>query len=322
MRETLALARRYAPWPDPLFLSGERGVGKTTLAANVHRLAFGQSRPFVEFSCATTRVELLSSAIFGYVRGAFTGAEKDTPGLIDAAEGGTLFLDEIHHLPPAGWKMLLQFVESGEFRPVGTTKPRLAAVRLIVATNRDLREEVRRGTIDADFVDRLEVLRLHVPALRERREEISLLTQRFLDATNREGLRLGRWDERREFSPAAETLLLRHDWPGNIRELKNAIRRLAISSLQSVITEADVARDLASGSTTSPARFDAEPAQIPSGFCLDDHLHSERERWISLALKLAGGNQRQAAAMLGVPAHRIKDWRTRKEKRPVAQGVL
>ena len=206
----------------PILLTGETGTGKDVVARSIHTLSSRSSHPFIPFNCAATPRELIESQLFGHRHGAFTGARTDFPGLIGAAEKGTLFLDEVGELSREVQPKLLRFLQDGEIQRLGETKPRRANVRVIAATNRDLKAMVEAGEFRIDLYYRLNVVQFCLPPLRERREEIPLLTEHFLQ-------RYSKLEGKQGITLAAVTmdLLKRYDWPGNARELENEIQRVA-----------------------------------------------------------------------------------------------
>jgi len=221
MREVLALAVRAAGSRATVLLSGETGTGKEVLARALHRAGPRRGAPFVAVNCAAFPDTLLESELFGHVRGSFTGADRDKPGLFVTAHGGTLFLDEIGETSGPLQAKLLRALQEREVRPVGGASPRKVDVRVVAATNRDLRREAARGGFREDLYYRLAVFPLRVPPLRERREDILPLAEHFLachgEREGKPGCRLSR---------AARHLLLVYRWPGNVRELENEMQRV------------------------------------------------------------------------------------------------
>jgi len=223
VRSLLETARRASVSDVPVLLRGESGTGKTVLARRIHALSPRSQQPFLVVNCPTLSEELLSSELFGHVRGAFTGAVRDQPGRVEAAEGGTLFLDEIAEISPALQAKLLRFLEAKEFERLGENKTRRADVRVLAATNRDLDDYVRKGLFREDLLYRLNVIVLTLPPLRERAEDIVRLGRHFVQFFAKVGRR-----QPQELSASAEQALVAYPWPGNIRELRNAIERAVI----------------------------------------------------------------------------------------------
>ena len=202
----------------PVLISGETGVGKEVVAGAIHRAGGRGDGPFVPLNCAAVPEALLEGELFGALRGAYTGAHRDRPGLLAAAAGGTVFLDEIGELSPAAQAKLLRFLDRRSLRPLGATAERCVDVRIVAATHRDLGEEVRAGRFREDLYFRLDVLRVAVPPLRERRADVPVLARHF-------AARLAGGADGAGLAPEALRQLLAHDWPGNARELQNAIAR-------------------------------------------------------------------------------------------------
>jgi two-component system, NtrC family, response regulator AlgB len=224
VRQLFAVLAKAAAHDVSVLLHGENGTGKSVLARQLHALSARGSGPFVVVNCPTLSEELLASELFGHARGAFTGAVKDQPGRVEAAAGGTLFLDEVGELPPTLQAKLLRFLQDRQFERVGETQTRSADVRIVAATNRDLEAEVAAGRFRQDLLFRLNTFEIVVPALRERRDDILPLAHRFLTLFARQTPGTPRC----ELSPEAEAAIVAYDWPGNIRELRNAMERATI----------------------------------------------------------------------------------------------
>ncbi len=283
MRAVYDKIRRMAPSPAPVFLTGESGTGKELAAEAIHAHAGAEKRPFVAINCSAIPRELMESEIFGHVRGAFTGATENRAGAAELADGGTLFLDEIAEMDLRLQAKLLRFVQSGTLRRVGGTEQKRVNVRIVSATNRDPLAEVSAGRFRADLFYRLNVLPIHLPPLRERREDIRLLAVHFL----------ARYAEEEACGPvtldaAALAALDRHDWPGNVRELANAIRRMVVLGGLSEIAEAPPV-------VTAPASV-VLPDPAPAA-AVEPYWRQER-RIVEAALEAHGGNVARAAAAL------------------------
>src|ERR1700751_4312520 len=226
MKSAIAILFKAAPTQEAILLLGESGTGKSVLAKAIHDRSEGRDAPFVTVSCPSLSRELLESELFGHVKGAFTGAIRDTWGKVAAAEGGTLFLDEIGELPLEIQPKLLRLLQERQYERVGENKIRTANTRIIAATNKDLKECVRKGSFREDLYYRLDVISVTIPPLRERLHDLEKLAREFLQFFGRQ---LGR--TRLSFSEGAMRKLNAHPWRGNLRELRNTIERAAILAL-------------------------------------------------------------------------------------------
>jgi len=218
IEDVRARIRGYGPAEAPVLVLGETGTGKELVAQALHRASARSKAPFVPVNCAAIAAGLFESEVFGSVRGAYTGAVTDRPGLVGGAEGGTLFLDEVSELPLEAQAKLLRLLESGAYRPVGAARELRADVRVIAAANRDLREAVRAGQLRSDLFYRLNVLRIHLPPLRERKEDVPALVDHFLRRFAGQG-------PPARPTPEALASLLAYPWPGNVRELEHVVQR-------------------------------------------------------------------------------------------------
>ncbi len=234
-RTFLDVAERAAAADCVTLILGESGTGKNVLARFIRANSPRASGPFVSVNCPSLSSDLMSSSLFGHRRGAFTGATHDVPGLVQEAEGGTLFLDEIGDLAPDAQSRLLRFLNDRSYQRLGESVERRADVRIIAATNRSLEAEVRAGRFREDLLFRLNVVSLEIPPLRERREDVLALAEHYLTRFSR---RLGRGA--RTFSDNARAALLAHGWPGNLRELRNAVERAVILGVAPAIEPADL----------------------------------------------------------------------------------
>lgn len=244
IRQVLERVERVAPTDARVLITGENGTGKELVARALHRLSPRAERPFVEVNCAAIPTELIESELFGHVKGSFTGAHEDRTGKFELADGGSLFLDEVGDMSPTAQAKVLRALQEGIVTRVGSGKPIEVDVRVISATNKDLAEEIREGNFREDLYHRLNVIPLHVPPLRERREDIPMLVQHFAQRTIREAAVAPK-----TFTPAAVERLQRMDWSGNVRELRNTIERLLILASGPTISEKDVEL-LVAGQTT------------------------------------------------------------------------
>jgi len=279
---------------------GETGTGKELVARHIHAASPRAAGPFVVVDCTTMHDTLLESQLFGHLKGAFTGATHSTLGLFRAAHGGTLFLDEVGELPPAIQAKLLRCIQESAVTPLGSTEAVPVDVRIIAATHRDLEEMVRQGTFRMDLYYRLNVVRLQVPPLRERRGDIPALAGHFL------GEQARIYDEPiKRFSPVVLEIFSRHDWPGNVRELQNAVENACVFCPGSLILPEHLPESLrqemvaeaacACGKVCSDAPESSGPTTLAS---------AERDT-IQQALSAASGNRTRAAEMLGVERHRL-----------------
>jgi len=287
MKAVLAAARQVAPSDASVLLLGESGTGKSQLARWIHYQGRRASGPFVEVHCAALPETLLEAELFGHEKGAFTGATQRKGGHLAAADGGTLFLDEIGEITPATQVKLLRFLQDRTFVAVGATQARAVDVRVVSATNRDLDEAVRSGAFREDFFYRLNVFAIRLPPLRDRREDICPIAERFLAARGLPAEKL---------SAEARAALLAHDWPGNVRELENALERALI-----LAGEGEFRAEHLSVGTAARGRPRDAAELVGEGFSLDAF---ERELLLA-ALARAGGNKTVAATYLGITRRRL-----------------
>jgi DNA-binding NtrC family response regulator len=287
MKAALAAARQVAPTDASVLLLGESGTGKSQLARYIHYRSKRAGAPIVEVHCAALPETLLEGELFGFEKGAFTGATQRKVGHLASADGGTLFLDEIGEVTPATQVKLLRFLQEKTFVPLGATAPRTVDIRVISATNRDLGEAVSAGQFREDFYYRLNVFAIRVPPLRERREDILPIADRFL---------AGRGLPAEKLSPAAREQLRARPWPGNVRELENALERGIILAGEGAIEVEHLGGGGAGGGRAGKAAD-----LLVEGFELDAF---ERDV-IYAAIEKAGGNKTQAARLLGVTRRRL-----------------
>jgi two-component system, NtrC family, response regulator AtoC len=292
MRELHARVERVAQSSLPVLLLGETGVGKEVLAEAVHRSSPRAAKPFFCLNCGALSESLLESELFGHEKGAFTGAHRAKPGLLESAEGGSLFLDEIGELPSALQVKLLRVLENKTLLRVGSVRPVTIDVRFIAATNRDLEQEVAAGRFRADLYFRIAAVTLRIPPLCERPLEIEALARHFLAEAARQA---GRWPEP-ELSPAALQMLRDHSWPGNVRELKNVIEcgLLVCSGELIELGDLPLAQMKAAEGALASA-IGRRPTLVPPSAPAE----AERER-ILWALDECAGNQTRAAKLLGI----------------------
>ena len=289
MQAVFSMALKVARFDSTVLITGESGTGKELVAQGIHRESDRRNAPLVAVNCASIPESLMESELFGHVKGAFTGADKDKQGLFASAHGGTLFLDEIGEIPIALQSKLLRVLQEGEVRPLGGAKPRSINVRVIAATSRDLEKEIAAGRFREDLFYRLNVVPIALPPLRRRPEDIPRLCRFFINRFNET---LG--SDIRNVSPAAMTALIRHDWPGNVRELENAIERAIV---------------MADGSTLEVGNFAFGSAESSDADCIGDveegfSLKTARKkleaRMIRKALAATAGNRTHAAGLLEI----------------------
>jgi DNA-binding NtrC family response regulator len=284
-QEVVRLAEMVAPTDSTVLITGESGTGKEILARYIHRLSEREAGPFVSINCGALPENLLESELFGHVKGSFTGAHRDKDGLLTAARGGTFLLDEVAEMSPALQVKLLRALQEREIVPVGATQTIDIDVRIIAATNRDLDQEIRRGMFRSDLYYRLNVITLHLPPLRERRDDIPVLAEHFLRrAAGQTGTALQLTDD-------CVAALQRYDWPGNVRELENALERAAILS-----SGAAIGLDALPGQVREPAPaplISERPAANPT-------LELVERAYILWVLQVEGGNKARAAEALGI----------------------
>jgi transcriptional regulator with PAS, ATPase and Fis domain len=292
MQAVLALVERVAPTNSTVLLGGESGVGKDLIARAIHQHSNRASGPFIKINSTAIPETLLESELFGYEKGAFSGATTSKPGKFELADKGTLFLDEIGDVPPAIQVKLLRVLQEREFERLGGTKTLKVDVRLIAATNRDLRAALEEGTFREDLYYRLNVVAIDIPPLRDHKEDIPALANFFLEKFARESGK-----PIRGITPAAMNLLLDFHWPGNVRELENIIERGVTLSAGSTLDVADIHLD----APTPRAAAGAAPV-LPSGMTLDQW----EDEAIREALRQANGNKSQAARALGLSRNALR----------------
>jgi Nif-specific regulatory protein len=296
MREVYQFISRVAGSDSTVLIGGESGTGKELVARAIHGNSGRAERPFVAINCAAITETLLESELFGHEKGAFTGAVAQKKGKLETADGGTVFLDEIGELAAPLQAKLLRVLQEREFERVGGTRPIKLDIRLIAATNRDLKEASRLGTFRQDLYYRLNVVSLRMPALRERAEDIPLLANYFAARSSEKVKRrvVG-------FSPKARACLLAYDWPGNVRELENAIERAVVLGSSELILPEDLPESVVEGMASEEG-----PVTV-----LHDGIRRAKQAMIELAIEQAGGNYTEAAKSLGIhPNHLFRLIRT------------
>ncbi|WP_310447001.1 nif-specific transcriptional activator NifA [Thiobacillus sp.] len=318
MQEVFAEVHQAAPGRSTVLLRGESGTGKEVIARAVHYLSPRKDAPFIKVNCAALSETLLESELFGHEKGSFTGATQERKGRFEMAQGGTLFLDEIGEVSPLFQTKLLRVLQEREFERVGGNKPIKVDVRLIAATNRNMEEDVAKGTFRADLYYRVNVVSIFLPPLRDRREDIPPLIEHFLDKFNKDN------DRKLSITPAAMEVMLKCNWPGNVRELENCIERTATMTRTSTIQDVDlpcqqnkcfsqVLQHYGQAQQVIPIALTMPAASVPqasmgdaaeTGAALDPAQMTERERLV-WAMEQCGWVQAKAARLLNLTPRQI-----------------
>ena len=296
MLEVYKLVARVAGSTATVLVEGESGTGKELVARAIHTHSPRAGAPFVPVNCTALTESLLESELFGHAKGAFTGAVAAKRGLFEAANGGTMFLDEIGDMGPKMQAQLLRTLQDGEVRPVGGAEAIRVDVRLVCATNKDLDEEVKAGRFREDLYFRINVVTVHLPPLRERREDIPILVAHFL-------AKLARRERRAPaaLSPEALKLLTGYTWPGNVRERENAIERAVAVAKGNVVLPSDLPPEVGGGAGTLAAAVAGAGTATEGGIIADRPTLAELERrYIQLVLAESAGNKKKAAEKLGI----------------------
>ena len=283
MQRVYKLIEKVSKHNYPVLVLGESGTGKELVARSIHYMGSRQNKPFVPVDCSALTPTLIESELFGYVKGAFTGAVQNKQGLLEAADSGSIFLDEIGDLPIDLQAKLLRALQEREIKPVGSTERVTISARVIAATNRDLEGAVRSGSFRQDLFFRLNVVQIKLPSLRERNTDIPLLVNAFLEKFTQTGTRIN------TISSDAMARLIAYDWPGNVRELENAIERAVALSSGPILQIADLPSNLQFGSSD---RFPEKDEMMP--------LEELERRAILRALRESGGDKLAAARLLGI----------------------
>ncbi|MBZ0104293.1 MAG: sigma-54 dependent transcriptional regulator [Sulfuricella denitrificans] len=297
--------RQFADAPFPVLIEGESGSGKELVAGCLHRLSVRSNKPYLALNCAAISPSLVEPTLFGYSKGSFTGATSSRAGYFEDASAGTLFLDEIGELPVELQAKLLRVLENGEFQRVGETQPRHSNARIVAATNRDLRQEIKAGRFRADLYHRLSVFTVNVPPLRELGDDKTLLLEHFRAFYAQQGggvpFRL---------DPVAQRVWQAYPFPGNVRELRNIVIRLVTKYAGQSVSRDALQAELDTDADTLPEMLPSDPAamqelakkhlQLHANFSLDQTLKQWEQSYVEAALKLTHGNLSQAARLLGV----------------------
>jgi two-component system response regulator HydG len=284
--EVMKLAEQVAPTESTVLIQGESGTGKEVIARYIHELSARSEGAFFSINCGALPESLLESELFGHVKGSFTGAVRDKQGLFTAARGGTFFLDEIGEMSPATQVKLLRVLQEREAIPVGGTEPIPVDVRIVAATNRDLEDDIRRGRFRTDLYYRLNVIAIHLPPLRDRKDDIPM----FIDASLKR-IAKEHGDEPKQLSPEAAEAILAYDWPGNVRELENALERAVV---------------LTRGGLIDPAAIPAKVTERRAEPLVAERSHPNppldviEQAYILWVLQSEGGNKTRAAEVLGI----------------------
>jgi two-component system response regulator PilR (NtrC family) len=297
MLEVFETIRKTADSNSTVMITGESGTGKELVALAVHRESARRQAPFISVNCGAIPEGLMESELFGHVKGAFTGAVANAPGLFAAAEGGSLFLDEVTEIPHQVQVKLLRAIQERHVRRVGDAHDVKVDVRLIAASNRDLTRAVAEGLLREDLFYRLNVIPIHLPPVRDRREDIPLLVAHFIE-------KIGRATGRpvRGITPEALAVLETYHWPGNVRELENVIERAIVLGSGEVITP-----DALPPNLTRPPEIPGVGPELPDeGFDLEATLDRLERRFIQQALHRMGGNQTRAAALLRLTFRQLR----------------
>jgi DNA-binding NtrC family response regulator len=284
--DVLRLAEQVAPTESTVLIQGESGTGKEVIARYLHELSARAEGPFLSLNCGALPESLLESELFGHVKGSFTGAVRDKQGLFAAARGGTFFLDEIGEMSPATQVKLLRVLQEREAIPVGGTEAIPVDVRVVAATNRDLEDDIKRGRFRTDLYYRLNVINIHLPPLRDRRDDIPIFVKEFLGHIAGE-----RGESPKTLSPEADEVIMAYDWPGNVRELENALERAV------TLTKGDVIPRAAIPDKVSERK--AEPL-VAERLHKNPSLDVIEQAYITWVLQSEGGNKTRAAEVLGI----------------------
>jgi DNA-binding NtrC family response regulator len=291
MQEIFATIERVAPTRATVLLAGESGVGKDLIARAIHFHSPRRDRPFVKINCTALPENLMESELFGYEKGAFTGANTTKPGKFEQADTGTVFLDEIGDVPPSIQVKLLRILQEREFERLGSNKTRHIDVRVIAATNQDLRAALEQGTFREDLYYRLNVVPISIIPLRERMQDIPFLAEHFLSKYSAET-----GNKVQAITPAAMSKLMTYHWPGNVRELENVIERSLVMCTGDRLDAADIKMD------NMPRPRSGGEFALPAGMTLDQY----EQEIIREALKRADGNKSQAARSLGLTRNALR----------------
>ena len=300
--EVLRLAEMVAPSDSTVLIQGESGTGKEVIARYLHNLSARPDGPFLSINCGALPENLLESELFGHVKGSFTGAVRDKQGLFAAARGGTFFMDEVGEMPPSLQIKLLRVLQEREVIPVGATEAIPVDVRIVAATNRDLEEEVRRGHFRSDLFYRLNVIAVELPCLRERRDDLVMLIEHFLQEMASE-----RNSTAKALSSEALDAVMVYDWPGNVRELQNALEHAVVLTKAALIEPAALPERI--------TRRRREPL-VAERSSPNPSLEVIERAYIMWVLQAEGGNKTRAAEVLGIDPSTLYRKLSRYEEQP------
>ncbi|MFO0909771.1 MAG: sigma-54 dependent transcriptional regulator [Isosphaeraceae bacterium] len=290
MHSVVARLRQIAPTSASVLITGESGTGKELVAKAIHNNSPRRYKPFVPLNCAALSENILESELFGHIKGAFTGADRERKGWFEHSNGGTLFLDEVGDIPLPTQVKLLRAIESGEIVRVGTNEPIKVNVRLISATNRDLVEAIGNGSFRQDLYHRLKVISVKLPPLRERREDIPLLLEYFLKEFN-----ASHGKSVKSITPTVRKALMSHVWPGNVRELRNVIESMVVIDSDGILDVDDLTEDLQAVAPTTSEVVTSDSARL-----VGRSLEEVERYYIAQTLRQTNGNREEAARLLGI----------------------
>jgi DNA-binding NtrC family response regulator len=296
IRDTIRAASQY---DSAILIHGETGTGKEIVARAIHYNSLRKKEPFIVVNCAAIPESLVESELFGHEKGAFTGAIQQQKGKFELADGGSIFLDEIGDMPLPAQAKILRAVQDGEVTRIASVKPIKTNVRIMAATHRDLARMIGENRFREDLYYRLKIIDIHLPALRERREDIPLLVEHFLERNNQ------RWRQKKQISREVMRCLLDHAWPGNIRELENAIERAFVLCTGNVIRKDDLPPEVQR--TIEDSVHHAATIAIPTGgIDLDQYLSDMEKAYFKEAIRFKEGNKEAAANLLKIKPHTFR----------------
>ncbi len=306
MRRVILKARRAAPRSVPVLIEGASGTGKELLARAIHKASPRKDQPFIAVNCGAIPSELVESELFGHMKGAFTGADSTKAGYFEAADNGSLFLDEVGELPLLTQVKLLRTLQEDEVLRLGTSIPKKVNVRVIAATNRSLTEEVAAGRFRSDLFYRLAVAMLHLPPIKERPGDLSLLIDALLDQVNAESAEEPGYTHKK-LSASATNLLMQHPWPGNVRELLNTLRRASIWAEGPVIRSDDIRESLICATPDPQAKI--LNRTLSEEFNLPELINTVARHYLERALDESRGNKAKATKLLGLSNYQtLTNW--------------